>query len=121
MLRRVVYTSIATKPMDRRELLDLLHDARGFNKIDGITGLLLHDWGQFLQIIEGPENAIDDLLERLNNDKRHGPTKFFVSDGLAKTEWFYDGKLVSKNRFDELRELDLMITQANEFNEHSAE
>lgn len=45
-------------------------------------------------------------------DKRHGPTKFYVGDNVAKTEWYYDGRLVSKRRFDELDRLDQMITHS---------
>ncbi len=52
-------------------------------------------------------------------DKRHGPTKFYVGDNIAKTEWYYDGKAVSKRRFDELTQLDLMITNAPRFNSES--
>lgn len=48
-------------------------------------------------------------------DKRHGPTKFYVGDAVAKTEWYYDGKLVTQKRFDELDKLDQMITHASEF------
>jgi antitoxin component YwqK of YwqJK toxin-antitoxin module len=44
------------------------------------------------------------------NDKRHGPSIFYV-DNSQKTEWYYDGKLVSKERFEENRKLDEMITQ----------
>lgn len=44
------------------------------------------------------------------HDKRHGPTKFFVADALAKTEWFYDGIAVTEKRFDELDQMDRMIT-----------
>lgn len=53
-----------------------------------------------------------------NNNRKHGPTKFFVAEGLAKTEWYYNGKLVSKKRFDDLHQIDQMVTQAaTEFNE----
>lgn len=71
MLRRITYTSIASGLLDQRALLDLLHEARGFNKIDKITGLLLHDQGQFLQVIEGPVDAIENLVHRLQRDSRH--------------------------------------------------
>ena len=71
MLRRVIYTSMATHPLDTRALLDLLHEARGFNHIDGITGLLMHDEGHFLQIIEGPVSEIANLIKRLSRDGRH--------------------------------------------------
>ncbi len=55
------------------------------------------------------------------HDKRHGPTNFFVGgDTLAKTEWFYNGKNVSKDRFDELNYMDQMISQAAaEFRENA--
>lgn len=45
------------------------------------------------------------------HDKRHGPTKFFVGDALAKTEWYYNGSSVSQKRFDELHQMDQVITQ----------
>ena len=51
-------------------------------------------------------------------DRRHGPTKFYVGDNVAKTEWYYDGRHVSKRQFDEFDQMDQMITQASSgFNE----
>ncbi|MBS0629934.1 MAG: toxin-antitoxin system YwqK family antitoxin [Verrucomicrobia bacterium] len=47
------------------------------------------------------------------HDKRHGPTKFFVGNAVAKTEWYYNGQGVSQKRFDELFQMDQMITQAS--------
>ena len=53
-----------------------------------------------------------------NNDRRHGPTKFYVNDAVAKTEWYYNGKLVPKKRYDDLIFIDQMVTQGSaEFNE----
>jgi len=46
------------------------------------------------------------------NDRQHGPAKFYV-DGVAKIDWYYDGKKVSKRRYDELEQLDQMISQAS--------
>lgn len=43
------------------------------------------------------------------NDKRHGPSVYFI-DGQTRTEWFYDGTLVSQRRFEELDRLDEMIS-----------
>jgi antitoxin component YwqK of YwqJK toxin-antitoxin module len=47
------------------------------------------------------------------NDRQHGPTKFYV-DGVAKVDWYYDGKKVSKKRYEELEQLDQMISQASQ-------
>ena len=71
MLRRIIYTSVATLPLNQRSLLDLLHEARGFNTIDNITGLLIHDDGRFLQVVEGPPEPIAKLVVRLKRDTRH--------------------------------------------------
>ena len=87
MLRRITYTSIASVTFSQRELLDLLHAARGFNKIDGITGLLMHHRGGFLQVIEGPINAIENLVQRLQRDRRHSQFEIH-EDVLVETRLF---------------------------------
>lgn len=49
-LRRILYTSASALKMDRQALLALLHDARTYNEIDDITGVLLHDSGRLYAI-----------------------------------------------------------------------
>lgn len=46
------------------------------------------------------------------NDKRHGPSVYYV-DGHTRTDWFYDGSIVSQRRFEELDRLDEMISHIN--------
>ena len=70
-LRRIVYTSHATSNFCKRDLLDLLHESRGYNSIDNISGVLIHREGCFLQIIEGEKADVADLFERISNDARH--------------------------------------------------
>jgi hypothetical protein len=70
-LRRLIYTSQATKKLSKRALLDLLHDSRSYNKIDNITGILMHSNGYFLQVIEGRPDVIEHLVDRLLKDSRH--------------------------------------------------
>ena len=48
------------------------------NALDGITGLLVFNGTHFLQIIEGSEKGIDDLVDRLRRDPRH--TGFEIRD-----------------------------------------
>lgn len=89
MLRRITYTSISSVALDQRALLDLLHSARGFNTIDKVTGILIHDRGRFLQVIEGPTKAIEDLVQRLERDRRH--THFEIHEDVqVETRLFPD-------------------------------
>ena len=91
-LRRITYTSKTTFPLDQRALLDILHDARVFNQIDGITGVLLHDNGYFLQVIEGPQEPIANLIGRLKADNRH--EQFQIHEDMqTQTRLFPDWKM----------------------------
>lgn len=70
-LKTLTYTSRARLDFTDEELREILQTARHLNALEGITGLLLFDGSRFLQIIEGGEAAIDDLVERLRSDPRH--------------------------------------------------
>jgi hypothetical protein len=52
-------------------LLELLKVARANNARLGITGMLLYADGNFVQLIEGPDNAVDALYARISRDPRH--------------------------------------------------
>lgn len=70
-LKTLAYTSRARLDLTDEDLEQIHQTARHLNTLDGITGLLVFDGSRFLQIIEGTEAAIDDLVERLRRDRRH--------------------------------------------------
>jgi hypothetical protein len=71
ILRSVVYVSRSMQPMSLDELGKLLTQARASNQAEGISGVLLHHDGLFLQLIEGEPKAIDTLLNKITADRRH--------------------------------------------------
>ncbi|MET1111040.1 MAG: BLUF domain-containing protein [Allosphingosinicella sp.] len=70
-LKTLTYTSRARLDLADDDLGTIHQTARHLNALDGISGLLLFDGSRFLQIIEGAEDAIDNLVERLRMDPRH--------------------------------------------------
>jgi hypothetical protein len=70
-LKTVTYTSLARFDLTASDLGDIQATARRLNALDGVTGLLIFNGTRFLQIIEGGESAIDDLVTRLRADDRH--------------------------------------------------
>ena len=70
-LKTLTYTSRARLDLTDEDLSDIHQTARHLNALDGVTGLLLFDGSRFLQVIEGSEEAIDNLVERLRMDPRH--------------------------------------------------
>ncbi|AUC81519.1 BLUF domain-containing protein [Lacinutrix sp. Bg11-31] len=81
-LRRIVYTSQASKQFSKRSLLDLLHDSRAFNTIDNISGVLMHRNGCFLQVIEGESDVVNSLFIRLLKDPRHKEVKIILDSSV---------------------------------------
>jgi hypothetical protein len=70
-LKTLTYTSLARLDLTSQDLADIHQAVRHLNALDGITGLLVFDGARFLQIIEGGEEAIDNLVARLRRDVRH--------------------------------------------------
>ena len=77
-LTSLTYTSLARLDLQTMDLEDIHRTAREQNALDGITGLLVFNGTHFLQIIEGSESAIEELVERLRRDPRH--TGFEIRD-----------------------------------------
>lgn len=67
----VAYVSSSTELLSADELKNLLIEIREKNRERDITGMLLYRGGNFLQVIEGPASAIDELVRVLQGDHRH--------------------------------------------------
>lgn len=68
----LVYVSSATKRPSRDELVDLLRTCHANNSKQDITGLLLYNGvGTFLQVLEGEQEAVLSLFEKIKVDSRH--------------------------------------------------
>lgn len=64
-LRAIAYVSKVLQDLSAERLHVLVEDAARFNKLAGVTGVLLHDGDRFLQYIEGPPDGIDSVYERI--------------------------------------------------------
>jgi len=68
---RITYLSEESTPWTPRMLLDLLRQCHLNNPDLGLTGLLVHGNGSFLQTIEGDDDAVDTLVAKIARDPRH--------------------------------------------------
>jgi len=67
----LTYTSRASPSLTARDVDAIHRSALTYNPLDGITGLLVFNGIGFMQIIEGGESSIADLVRRLSTDTRH--------------------------------------------------
>ena len=71
MVLQLAYASTAVAPFGRPELVALLRQSRGRNVERRVTGMLLHDDGRFLQLLEGAREDVVTLYAAIVADPRH--------------------------------------------------
>ncbi len=82
MLIQSVYTSAAVLPMPKSKLYKILVDSRVSNRLADVTGLLVYVDGTFLQVLEGEQNVVSALLEKISKDRRHKDVKVVYKTGI---------------------------------------
>ena len=72
---QLIYTSAETVPFSPEALNASLFKARQRNSVYKVSGMLLYDSGSFLQVLEGPEDAVETILTSILREGRHGSQK----------------------------------------------
>ncbi len=67
----LIYISAAKSFISRREINNILASAKQYNPEHDITGILLYHDDFFLQMLEGPNLALEKLFSRIKADPRH--------------------------------------------------
>lgn len=78
----MTYASVAAVPFDDDALATLLESSRVANVATDLSGLLLYRDGRFLQVLEGPEDAVRDAIDRIGRDPRHRDVRVLVSEPI---------------------------------------
>jgi len=93
----ITYRSEAVHAPSAAELDHLVTSSRERNHSVGVTGMLLYDGGRFLQTLEGPADALDQLWSSIQRDPRHGGIEV-LSHHIVPTRLFsgWDLQLFSR-------------------------
>ena len=79
MFYTILYISNAHRAFNDEELEELVTESRNWNRLHGITGFLAYVEGvidgetkcQFIQVVEGEKNDVDDVFTIIKEDPRH--------------------------------------------------
>jgi hypothetical protein len=99
-MRSIIFFSTAVQLMNEEELTALGKECADFDSHVGITGMLLHRQGNFLQVIEGSKAVIRDMFARINADPRHRDVQVISDRRIARRE--FDGQAVGFVNMDAL-------------------
>jgi hypothetical protein len=86
---RVTYVSREVAGLSSDRLLALISQCHRNNPSKGLTGMLLHGNGTFLQVLEGDESVVDSLMTAIAQDPRH--TGMTIVRRESVTERQFDG------------------------------
>jgi len=92
MLSTLIYRSRMQEGLAAHEIEAITSAARARNDALQVTGILLFDGLHFIQVLEGPDVAVDGLFESISRDQRHchvvrllrdyAPSRRFASMGM---------------------------------------
>lgn len=68
---QMIYFSTAIIGLTIEDVEEIVRISSRNNAKRGVTGLLLFHEGRFLQILEGAEEVVDQLFEKIEEDERH--------------------------------------------------
>lgn len=71
MIYQLLYASSAITLLEQEDLKQILQSSRRNNPKSGITGLLLYQDGNFIQLLEGNKEAVKQTYDRIAEDERH--------------------------------------------------
>ena len=82
-LTGIVYYSKATQAFDNDSLRELADQSSLANAGISISGLLMYVDGYFMQYLEGDEEPLEKLINKIRKDERHEVLRQFKTNTLA--------------------------------------
>ncbi len=83
-IRQLVYGSSSPGLLSNDVLLDILRASRRNNPAVGVTGALLYAEGNFMQVLEGPAEAVESVYLRVRRDDRHRGVLTLIDAAVAE-------------------------------------
>jgi hypothetical protein len=70
-LRSVIYVSVADPLIGEDDIAALVEQAQRNNERDALTGALIYNGHNFMQLLEGPADKVEACLALIRSDTRH--------------------------------------------------
>ena len=92
----LIYVSRCNRPMKQDELIEMLNTIRQHNRLNGISGCLIHQDGEFMQLLEGKQQVLHALRDRIRADERHEDFRV-IAEGPLQQRVFNDWGMVLRH------------------------
>lgn len=83
----ITYISSATALFSENDLVRMLMQIRPLNLRSGVTGMMLYRDGNIIQTIEGPDEAVTALFDKIRDDPRHKDVIVLLKETVEKRQF----------------------------------
>lgn len=84
MLKRLAYSSVARMDLTQDDLKDIIQTCRRHNDAADITGVLVYTGNAFVQVLEGAEDRVMDVLAKILQDTRHQDIEVLLNVDISQ-------------------------------------
>lgn len=81
-MEQIVYTSRASENVTSADLFNIIEISARNNPDREVTGFLVAKGNDFLQLVEGPTDRLEELLTVLKRDRRHRDIHILLRDPI---------------------------------------
>jgi len=86
-MRQIVYTSTANPDLGQDDVFQIVQTSAQNNGDAGLGGFLVYLNGSFFQVLEGPDNELQQTLGRIQQDDRHTDLKILSDCPIEKPQF----------------------------------
>jgi hypothetical protein len=103
----MLYVSSAVLGLNEREVASIVKASQLNNHQLGVTGILLYNSGNFMQLLEGDEEKVEALYEKIKKDRRHTGVSLLIKETITKKN--FDNWQMGYRNLNTLKTLDPKI------------
>lgn len=100
----IVYISSAVLGLNENDIVSIVRNSQKNNKESGITGILLYSHGNFMQLIEGDDTAVELLYKKISKDRRHTNINLLYKEKIIHS--LFSGWLMGYKNLNNMKKLD---------------
>ena len=121
-LKRLTYVSKLSLPLNQEEIIEIGRKASLNNQKVDVTGILIGVGDYFFQILEGDENTVSALVQKISRDQRHCDVNILSAETGCEERLFSDWnmKAVTLNESNDLILLAISLMLQNIAQSHNA-
>ncbi|CCH01094.1 Photoactivated adenylate cyclase subunit beta [Fibrella aestuarina BUZ 2] len=116
----ITYFSSAAESTTEHDIVDIVEFSRIKNARLNITGVLLYINGSIVQVLEGPQAALEDLYKSIQADVRHTNVRAVISQPISQrlfSHWYMGYETLSVQQYEEVQNIIPVEPQAQPFSD----